>query len=246
MIDSTAGFERIDVAADDGLQRLAERHRDHDGVLGALRHRAMRAIAVDGDVEEVGAGHRRARQDRDLAVVEVGRVVQAVELVAGELLEQALLDHGAGAAEAFFGRLEDEMHGAVEIPGLGEIARGAEQHGGVAVMAAAVEAAGNGRAPFQIGVFLHRQRVHVGAQADALGPAAVALEHADHAGAAQAAMHLDAPLRQLLGDDAGGADFLKADFGMRMQVAADRSEFVGIALDAVDVGHVCCLSGCRR
>ena len=199
----------------------------------------MRAIAVDGDVEEIGAGHRRSRQDRDLAMVEVGRVVQAVDLVAGKFLEQPVLDHGAGAAEAFFGRLEDEMHGAVEIPGLGEIARGAEQHGGVAVMAAAVEAAGNGRAPFQIGVLFHRQRVHVGAQADALGAAALALEHADHAGAAEAAMHLDAPLRQLVGDDAGGADFLEADFGMRVQIAADRGEFVGKAFDAVDVGHVC-------
>ena len=128
----------------------------------------MRAVAVDGDVEEIGAGHRRARQDRDLAVVQVGRVVQAVDLVAGKFLEQPVLDHGAGAAEAFFGRLEDEMHGAVEVAGLGEIARGAEQHGGVAVMAAAVEAAGNGRAPFQVGVLFHRQRVHVGAQADAL------------------------------------------------------------------------------
>ena len=170
MIDSTAGCMRSDVAADDGLQRLRQRRGDDDGVLGAFRHRAMGAVAVDDDVEEVGAGHRRARQDRDLAMVQVRRVVQPVDLVAGKFLEQAVLDHGAGAAEAFFGGLEDEMHGAVEIPGLGEIARGAEQHGGVAVMAAAVEAAGNGRAPAQIGVLFHRQRVHVGAQADRLMP----------------------------------------------------------------------------
>ena len=189
-------------------------------ILGAFRHRAMRAIALDGDVEEVGAGHRRSRQDRDLAMVQVRRIMQPVDLVAGEFLEQAVLDHGARAAEAFFGGLEDEMHGAVEISGLGQIARGAEQHGGVAVMAAAVEAAGNGRAPAQIGVLFHRQRVHVGAQADALAASALALEHADHAGAAEAAMHLDAPLRQLVGDDAGGADFLEADLGMGMQIAA--------------------------
>ena len=161
-------LQRIDVAADDGLQRLAERHGDDDGVLGTLRHRAMRAIAVDDDVEEIGAGHRGAGEDGDLAMVQIGRVVQAVELVAGKLFEQPVLDHGARAAKAFFGRLEDEMHGAVEIAGLGEIARGAEQHGGVAVMAAAVEAAGNGRAPAQVGVLFHRQRIHVGAQANAL------------------------------------------------------------------------------
>ena len=129
----------------------------------------MRAIALDGDVEEIGAGHRRSRQDRDLAMVQVGRVVQPVDLVAGKFLEQAVLDHGARAAETFFGGLEDEVHGAVEILRLRQVARGAEQHGGVAVMAAAVEAAGNGRAPFQVGVLFHRQRVHVGAQADPLG-----------------------------------------------------------------------------
>ena len=107
----------------------------------------------------------------------------------------------------------------------------------MAVMAAAVEAAGNGRAPSQIGVFFHRQRIHVGAQANASAAAALALEHADHAGAAEAAVHLDTPLRQFVGNDPGSADFLEADLGMRVQIPADRGEFVGEAFDAVDVGH---------
>src|ERR1700709_1925464 len=108
------GLERIDVAADDGLQRLRQGGCDHHRVLGTLRHRAMRAIALDDDVEEISAGHRGSRQDRDLAVVEVRRVVQAVDLVAGKFLEQAVLDHRAGAAKAFFSGLEDEVQGAVE------------------------------------------------------------------------------------------------------------------------------------
>ncbi len=205
----------------------------------------MRAIAMDGDVEKVRARHRGPRKYGKLAVVQIGRVVQPVDLVAGKSLEQPVLDHGAGAAEAFFGRLEDEMHGAVEIPGLRQIARGAEQHGGMAVVAAAVEAAGSGRAPSQIGILFHRQRIHVGAQADAFSPGAFTLEHADHAGAAETAMHLDTPLRQLVGHDPGSADFLEADLGMRVQISADRGEFVGEAFDAVDVGHLI-LSGCRR
>src|SRR4029453_11503056 len=113
------------------------------------------------------------------------------------------------------------------------------------VMAAAVEAAGNGRAPSQIGVFFHRQRIHGGAQANAPAAAALALEYADHAGAAEAAVHLDAPLRQFVGNDPGSADFLEADLGMRVQIPADRGEFVGEAYDALDVGHLS-LSGCRR
>ena len=63
---------------------------------------------------------------------------------------------------------------------------------------------------------------------------------ADHAGAAEAAVHLDAPLRQFVGDDPGSADFLEADLGMRVQIPADRGEFVGEAFDAVDQGHVVC------
>ena len=149
-------------------------------------------------------------------------------------LEQAVLEHRLGAAEAFLGRLEDEVHGAVEIARLGQIARGAEQHGGVAVMAAAVKPAGFGERQRQSAVLFHRQRVHVGAQPDR----ALALEDADHAGAAEPAMHLDAPLRQLVGDDAGGADLLKTDLGMGVQIAPDSGEFFGIAVDAFDGGHV--------
>src|SRR3954451_6508298 len=51
-------------------------------------------------------------------------------------------------------------------------------------------------------------------------------------------MHLDAPALQLLGDDAGGADLFETDFGMGVDVAANGSEFVGIAVDAVNGGHV--------
>src|SRR6266403_2392618 len=68
-------LQRIDIAADDGLQRLSERHGDDDGIFRSLRHRAVRAVAVDGDVKKISSRHRRARQDRKLAMVEVGRVV---------------------------------------------------------------------------------------------------------------------------------------------------------------------------
>src|SRR6185437_2691382 len=66
----------------------------------------------------------------------------------------------------------------------------------------------------------------------------LALEHPDHAGAADPAMHLDAPLLQSVGDDARGADLLEADFGMRVQILADRDEFIDIAFDTADVRHV--------
>lgn len=56
-------------------------------------------------------------------------------------------------------------------------------------------------------------------------------------------MHLDAPALQLVGDDAGGADLLEADLGVGVDVAADGGEFVGVAVDAVNGGHVSCPVG---
>ena len=51
-------------------------------------------------------------------------------------------------------------------------------------------------------------------------------QHADHAGLADAAMHLDAPFLQLPRDEVGGAGFLQAEFRMRVDIAADRGQFV--------------------
>ena len=67
-----------------------------------------------------------------------GPVVQPVDRVAREPLEQAVGDHHAAAALGLLGGLEDEVDGAVEAPGGGELARRAEQHRGVAVVAAGV------------------------------------------------------------------------------------------------------------
>ena len=84
----------------------------------------------------------------------------------GNFVEQAVLDHLARAAAAFFGRLEDQVDGAVVVAVLREVLGGGQQHRGVAVVAAGVHLAGV-RALVREGVVLgDRQRVHVGAQAD--------------------------------------------------------------------------------
>ena len=84
----------------------------------------------------------------------------------GKLLEQAVFDHAARAGAAFFGRLENQVDGAVEIAVRGQVVRRAQQHGGVAVVAAGVHLAGVARRVGKAVDFLHGQRVHVGAQAD--------------------------------------------------------------------------------
>jgi hypothetical protein len=77
--------------------------------------------------------------------------------------------------------------------------------------------------------FDDRQRVHVRAQTQALA-ARAALEPANHAGAAQAAFHGVAPSRETLGDQVAGAKLLETEFGMAVDVAPHRDEFVSVGL----------------
>jgi hypothetical protein len=87
---------------------------------------------------------------------------------------------------------------------------------------------------------LDRQRVHVGAQADhALRRAAVAAVHdADHRGAREAAVNLDAPRAELLGHQVGRELLLEAELGMRMDAAAQRRDGLGLRLDLGQQRHV--------
>jgi hypothetical protein len=106
-----------------------------------MRHRRMRAAAGDGDLEDVEGGHHRAGPDRELAGRQTRPVMHAVDRIDLVAVEDALFEHQPGAALVFLGRLEDEMDGAGEVARLGEVFGGAEQHRGVAVMAAGMHAA---------------------------------------------------------------------------------------------------------
>ncbi len=90
--------------------------------------------------------------------------MHAVDLIDGEAVHQAVLDHRGGTGAALFRRLEDHHGVAGEIAGLGKITRSPKQHRGVAVMAAGMHLARRLRCVGQIGCFLDRQRIHVGAQ----------------------------------------------------------------------------------
>ena len=143
----------------------------------------------------------------------------------------------SAAGPALLGRLEDHHGGAGEVARLGEVFGGAEQHGGVAVMAAGVHLAGHGRLVGKVVRLLDRQRVHVGAQPDHLAGAArpVALDDADHAGAADPGHHLVAAERlELLGDRRRGAVHVVEQLRMGMDVVppgGDLAMQVGYAID---------------
>ena len=115
---------------------------DEHGVDRVVRLRGVAAAAGDLDGEVVGGGEERAGADREVADRGAGHVVHAVDLLDAEALHQPVVDHLPAAAAALLGRLEDHHRGAVEVAGLGEVLRGAEQHRGVAVVAAGVHLAG--------------------------------------------------------------------------------------------------------
>ena len=120
---------------------------------------------------------------------------------------------------------------------------GAEQHGGVAVMAAAVHLAVNGGAVVEVVVFGEVERIHVGAETNgAVGRAAS--EDSDEAGGGETGMDLDAARLEPLGDASGGADLLARGLGMTMDIAPERLQgFMArgdIGLDVHGLGHPCC------
>ena len=208
-----------------------------------VRVRAVPALPVDGDLDAVGGRHRRAGRDADPACGKRGPVVERVHLLGRKALEQPVVDHRLGASVAFLSGLEDEIRSAVEIARLVKITGGGEQHRRVTVVAAAVHPAVVGRPVGEVVLLLHRQRVHVGAQADrAAAFVAAPHDHGDHAGAADAGVVLDAERGQRLANDARRALLLETQLGMRVQVAADRRERVGVVADVVDGRHQCAVA----
>jgi len=218
--------ERGHVAAHDALQAEHElRLRVGDVGRKVGLRAAMAADTAEGDLPAVGRGQERPDGGAEMRGRETRRVMQPVDRIAGEAFEQPVGEHGVGAAAALLRRLEDHDRGAGEIRVLGEIARRAEQHRGVAVMAAGMHLARIGRGIGQPGQLLQRQAVHVGAQAD--GPLArpLAADHPDHAGPADALGDLDAPVAHVLRDECGRAMLFQPEFRMGVDVAANRREF---------------------
>ena len=231
-----AHLQRRHVARHDGLQRHHDARGGHHRVDRGLRHRAVAALAAHLDDHAVGARHREARHGDELALGLARHVVHAEHRLAGEELQEAVVEHALGAGQAFFGRLEHQVQVAVEAARRGQVARRGQQHRGVAVVAAGVHLAEHLARPRLAAGLGDRQRVHVGAQADvAVGRAGA--QRADHAGAAQAAMHLVAPALQSLGHQVGGGVLFVGELRIRVDLAPDGDHLVFMLADLVERGQ---------
>ena len=101
--------DRLDFAADDRLQIEHEFGGDDDRVDRRFGARAVAAAAFDRDVDAIDIGEGIAGEIIDFAGGDVGRIVKRDGVVgAREACEDAVVDHGIGAAADFFGRLKHE------------------------------------------------------------------------------------------------------------------------------------------
>ena len=128
--------------------------------------RGVAAAAGEPDLELVGRAGDRALADADLAEVEGRVAVQAEDLL--DLVERVELDQRRRAAgHDLLGGLEQQPHAAGQLAAavhLGQREAGADEAGGVHVVAAGVRDAGAGADPGVGGQVLDGQRVEVGPQ----------------------------------------------------------------------------------
>ena len=170
------------------------------------------------NAEEILSGHRGAVAAADLAHGDVGPVVHAVDLVAGEALEETILHHLKRAACAFLARLEDEHDRALEVLVLGEIFSSGKKHRHVAVMPAPMHLALILRLPLAASLLGHRERIHIASERDRAAGTEIPVNHADNARAPDMFRHLNSPAFELFGDHAGSPDLLETEFRMTVKL----------------------------
>ena len=176
-----------------------------------------------------------------MAEFHIGGIVDAIDGVDAEAIHHAFLHHHLAAAAILFGRLEQKRHAAGEAARLGQVFGGTKQHGDMAIMAAGMHLARNGRGVFGPGDFVDRQRVHVGAQADGGGAGRIGplpLDDGDDPGPGDAGMDfIHAEIAQAVDDEGRGVVAIEGQFGMGMQMATPGLHFLGISGDTVEDGH---------
>ena len=227
------------VARDDGLERLHHLAGDRHGVDPVVRQCRMAALASDRDLELVARGHDGPRADGKRAHRRTGPVVHAKYGLHGELVKQPIFDHFAGAATAFFGRLKDQVNGAVKVSIFRQMFGGRQQHGGVTIVATGVHLA-LVFAGMRKGIeLLHGQRIDVSPQAHAASArATIAAVHDAHdTGGAHAAVNGNTPIRQLLGHHIGGSHFLKAKLRVGVDIFTNGRNAGCVGEERVDELH---------
>ncbi len=153
--------------------------------------------------------------------------MHAVNFLNAKLFHHPVFDHLVTTTTAFFGRLKDHHRGSVKIPRLGQIFRRAQQHRRMSVMPASMHFTGFFGFVIKPGRFKNRQRIHIGAQANHLArDIGFAVDHPDNPGTTNPAFDLvAAKSRQFLFDNCRGAECIKQQFRVFMQITPPFGDF---------------------
>ncbi len=197
------------------------------GVVGVIRGRKAGAKVVG------------LRADMDALPIEEATGVSYRSTVPGKMHACGHDGHTAmllGAA--LLGWLEDDNRGACKIARVRQIFGGAEQHCGVAVVAASVHFARYRRSIGQTRRLLDRQRVHVCAQPDYLGAGLAAADDANHPRFAEAGDHFIAAERfEPVGNGRRRAVHVVKEFRVGVDVPSPSCDLGVQVGDAIDDRH---------
>ena len=154
------------------------------------------------------------------------------------LIERAVLNHGKRAAQAFLGRLENQLDPSWQLVAVAR-QQLCDTHAdrSMAVVSAGVHHTGVFRSEGQSGLLVNRKCVHIKPQHDglAVGLRLIRFHHCDYAGLADAGAHFEPQFLQMRGDYASCAHFLEPQLGVTMEISPPFYElgkqFVGFSLD---------------
>ncbi len=184
-----------------------------------MRHRRMTTAAVEADFEIVHRRHLGTTQNADLAFRETRPVMNGKHLFDREALQHPILDHLPAATHHLFRRLKDEDDRAIEISAFGEQLCRTQQNRGVAIMAAGMHDALVLRCIVDIGHFLDRQCIELGAQRDSLAAVSFGQRRND-GGPADIGVHGKAECLEFCSNEGGGFMLGKTEFRIGMDVLA--------------------------
>ena len=138
------GVDRVEITRHHVLQGGDHFGTDHHRVDTKLRHRAVAALTINGDIEVVAGGDIHPFFQRDFAGRAGREHVQAKDLL--HIIDHTFFDQLTRAARwHFFGWLEDKLNAAVQLAAqMAQDLRRAHQHRGVRIVAAGVHHAGSG------------------------------------------------------------------------------------------------------
>ena len=162
--------------------------------------------------------------------------MHAKDRIHRKLFKQAILNHLARTATAFFGRLKDQIDSAVKVAVFGKVLGRCQQHGGVAIVSACMHLASVRAGVVKRVEFLHGQRIHVGTKSDGAFAGAI-FDNAHHTGGTHAPVNGNTPFGQPSGHHIGCTLLFKTQLRVSVDITPDFGNACGLGNDGINGFH---------